>query len=100
MRAYRDRQTGDLVVDPVQGHALFEPKRGDPTVLTRISAVQMGGRGSDFVNTWIEVHAEVAGAPKVAFLTDGAWLGWRPLLTGSNTRIVRSLAQLVPAEAA
>jgi hypothetical protein len=56
--------------------------------------------GSDFVNTWIEVHAEVAGQPTVAFLTDGAWLGWRPLLTGSNMRIVSSLAQLMPAEAA
>lgn len=99
MRAYRDRQNGDLIVDPVQGHARFEPKGGGPTIaLTKIADVRMGGRGSDFVNTWIEVHAMVDAQPKVVFVTDGAWLGWRPLLTRSNLRIVRSLDRLVPAE--
>jgi hypothetical protein len=94
LRAYKDRQMGDLYVDGGKRQALFAVVGRDAVVLTRISDVQLGGRGGDFVNTWIEVHGEIAGESCVVFLTDGAWLGWRPLLTRSNVRIVRSLAHL------
>jgi hypothetical protein len=94
LRAYKDRKMGDLIVDPTQGAAFFQAVGDDVVVLARISDVRIGGHGTDFINTWIEVHAEVSPETRVVYLTDGAWLGWRPLLSRSNTRIVRALAQL------
>jgi hypothetical protein len=96
MRAYRDRRTGALSVDPRSQHALFRTDAGDVVRLDAVTDMRAGRRGSDLVNTWIELHAELDGAPSVVYLNDGGWFGWRPLLTGSNRELARSLASLLP----
>jgi hypothetical protein len=95
MRAYKDRRTCTLSTDPVHRVAAFEFKTGEREVLDHLLDVNMGGRGSDFVNTWIEIHYGDTSDPKVAYVNDGGWFGWRPLLTGSNVRIARSLTGLM-----
>jgi hypothetical protein len=96
MRAYRDRRSGALTVDPVSHHAQFRADTGDVVRLDAVTDVRAGRRGSDFVNTWIEVHAQLGGGPSIVYLNDGGWLGWRPLLTGSNRKLAQSLASLLP----
>jgi hypothetical protein len=100
LRAYDDRVTGELLVGPDEGQVLFKPNPGGTLVLSKIVDVQMGRRGTDLANAWIEVHAEMDAAPTVVYLNDGTWMGWRPLLSDSNVRIATALAQLLPARTA
>jgi hypothetical protein len=94
MRGDPERRTGALTVDPLAQRALFRTDGGDVVQLAEVTDVLAGRRGRDFVNTWIEVHAELDGAPSVVYVNDGGWFGWRPLLTGSNGRLATSLASL------
>jgi hypothetical protein len=47
------------------------------------------------VNTWVQVDCDVNGARMLVYLNDGGWLGWRPILTGANTRLADALASLM-----
>jgi hypothetical protein len=60
-----------------------------------ILSVEKDRRGSDFMNRWIEVRYGVAASPSVAYLNDGGWRGWRPLLTASNRRMAVELSKRV-----
>ena len=53
-RAYEARVTGELFVDPDEGQVLFKPNPGGTFVLSKIVDVQMGCRGTDLANVWIE----------------------------------------------
>ena len=99
-RAYEARVTGELFVDPDEGQVLFKPNPGGTFVLSKIVDVQMGRRGTDLANVWIEVHAEMDAEATVVYLNDGTWMGWRPLLSDSNVRIATALARLLPARTA
>lgn len=96
MRGDRERQSGELSVDPRSHRALFRIDTGEVVQLANLTDVSAGRRGRDAINTWIEVHAELDGAPSVVYLNDGGWFGWRPLVTGSNRRLAQSLAALLP----
>ena len=92
--ATRQRETGSLSIDYSLGRAVFARRSGGELLLTGVNAVAMGRAGSDFVNTWIEVHAD--GQPSPVYLNDGRWLGWHALLTRSNERMASALAVLIP----
>jgi len=93
-RAMTEKARGTLRVTPSSGIAAFEGTSGETLVLARLAHVEMGRRGSDIVNTWIEVSTLDDGTPTTLFLNDGAWLGWRSLVTGSNMRLATALASL------
>jgi hypothetical protein len=59
-----------------------------------IHSVTQGRRGTDFVNRWIEIQYLGNNGIRTAYLKDGNWRGWRPLLTGSNRKIFESLQAL------
>jgi len=88
------RQTGTLSVDLSSGTATFTSRAGSMLVLRGIHRVGMGGRGTDFVSTWIEVRS--ASEPSTVSFNDGRRLGWRALLTGSNSRIAGALVACAP----
>jgi hypothetical protein len=88
------RVTGRLCVDATTRVATFRVPDGQQVQLTKARSVTVGARGSDFVNTWVEVDCDVDGRPMVVFLNDAKWLGWRPLLTGANTRLADALSQI------
>lgn len=69
--------------------------KGTIVELVDISDVRMGGRGTDFVNTWVEVRMGDAAPRPLLYLNDGGWFGRRALLTGSNVRIASAVAGLV-----
>ena len=94
MGAYRDRLTGTLTTDPIAGHASFVAKDGSTSKLSDIRQVDMGRRGTDFVNTWIEVRYGDDAAPSAVWMNDGRWLGWAALLTHTNRRIADALSIL------
>src|ERR1700722_8445009 len=91
MDARRNTLRGTLKIE--DGHVLF--CAGDLVApLEPIHSVVRGRKGSDFVNRWIEVRYGEAASPSVAYLNDGGWRGWRPLLTASNRRMVEELSGL------
>ena len=94
MRAARDRVTGELSVDGATRAATFRVRDGQEVRFSDVQDVQLGARGSDFVNTWVEVHCDVDGQAMVVYVNDAKWLGWRPLLTGANVRLADALAQI------
>ena len=94
MGAYRDRLTGTLSTDPIAGEATFVAKDGSTSKLSDIRQVDMGRRGTDFVNTWIEVRYGDDGAPSAVWMNDGRWLGWGALLTDTNRRMADALSIL------
>jgi hypothetical protein len=94
MFAARDRVTGELCVDAAARVATFRVPDGQQVRFTRARSVTVGARGSDFVNTWVEVDCDVDGQRMVVYLNDAAWLGWRALLTGANTRLADAVAQI------
>jgi hypothetical protein len=89
-----DRVTGELCIDLAARVATFRVPDGQEVVLTRVRTVQVGARGSDFVNTWVEVDCDVGGRRMTIYLNDATWLGWRPLLTGSNARLADALDRM------
>jgi hypothetical protein len=89
--ARRSTLTGVLRIE--DGSAEFHS--ADQVVqLQPVLSVEMGRRGSDFMNRWIEVRYGEAPFPSVAYLNDGGWRGWRPLLTASNRRMAAELSKL------
>jgi hypothetical protein len=70
---------------------------GDQVILLEpLLSVMKGKRGSDFINRWIEVRYGDSAVPSVAYLNDGGWRGWRPLLKGTNRQMAADLSQLTP----
>ena len=95
MSAFRDRVSGALVVDPSRRVAVLTGREGQAITIKDVIAVRKNTKGSDFVNTWIEVHCGDRTRGTIVYLHDGAWFGWRALLTGSNHRIVGALRGLI-----
>jgi hypothetical protein len=89
-----ERVTGQLCVDATKRVATFRVPDGQQVHLMKARSVTVGARGSDYVNTWVEVDCDVDGRRMVVYLNDAKWLGWRPLLTGANTRLADALAQI------
>jgi len=89
-----ERVTGQLCVDAATRVATFRVPDGQQVQFTKARSVTVGARGSDYVNTWVEVDCDVDGRRMVVYLNDAKWLGWRPLLTGANTRLADALAQI------
>jgi hypothetical protein len=94
MRGSSDRVTGQLCVDTVARVATFRVPDGQEVQFANVRSVTVGASGSDFVNTWVEVHCDVNGQTMAVYLNDARWLGWRPLLTGANTRLADALVQI------
>ena len=95
MRSASDRVTGELCVDLIARAATFRVPDGQQVQFTNVRTVTVGASGSDFVNTWVEVRCDVNGHAMVVYLNDAHWLGWKPLLTGANTRLADAFAALI-----
>lgn len=89
-----ERVTGELCVEAATRVATFRVADGQQVQLTKARSVTVGACGTDYVNTWVEVDCNVDGRRMVVYLNDATWLGWRPLLTGANTRLADALAQI------
>jgi hypothetical protein len=90
--AFSDTQVGDLVVN--SDLVSFE-RDGQIEVLKDLKFVSYGRKGTDFGNRWVEVqYYDDAGHKKIAFIKDGRWRGWRPIVTKSNEELVRILMSL------
>jgi hypothetical protein len=61
--------------------------------MDRIIGVRRKRYGWGVVPRLIEITYEVPQGSDVAYFNDGAWKGWRPLVTGSNRRIVSAIRQ-------
>jgi hypothetical protein len=90
-----DRGTGRLVVDAANARATFGSKGRSPIIIENITSVSIGGRGTDFLRTWVEVRFDADLDEQVIFISDGRYLGWAPMLTGSNLRIASALSALI-----
>lgn len=88
-----ERVTGALTIDAAAGTAMLTITEG-ALPITEVTAVSIGGRGSDFVGTWVEVHCRVGAKTTVAYFNDCRWLAWAPVLTGSNLRMADAFAAL------
>lgn len=88
-----ERVTGELTIDPAAGTAELLVAEG-PLAITEVTDVSIGGRGGDFVGTWVEVHCRVGAKTTVAYFNDCRWLAWAPVLTGSNLRMADAFAAL------
>jgi len=89
-----ERVTGALAIDPTARTAVLTVVEG-PLPITEITDVSIGGRGGDFVGTWVEVHCRVGAKSTVAYFNDCRWLAWAPVLTGSNLRMADAFAALM-----
>jgi hypothetical protein len=91
--ARRNTLHGTLRIE--NGHARF--LAGDQVIpLEPLLSVMKGKRGTDFINRWIEVRYGDSDPPSVAYLNDGGWRGWRPLLKGTNRQMAADLSELAP----
>ena len=89
-----ERATGALTIDAAAGTAVLTVDEG-PLPITEVTEVSIGGRGRDFVGTWVEVHCRVGAKSTVAYFNDCRWLAWAPLLTGTNLRMADAFAALM-----
>jgi hypothetical protein len=89
-----ERVTGRLCIDATTQVATFRVPDGQQVQLTKPRTITIGPRGSDYVNTWVEVDCDVDGRRMTVYLNDATWLGWRALLTGANTRLADALTQI------
>jgi hypothetical protein len=92
--SYRQRAVATLVVDPERRSVVFEDRRGEPRTISNIWHVVFGPGGNDFVNTWIRLDCDPSSEIPTVYLNDGAWLGWRAMLTSSNRRIADAMRPL------
>lgn len=92
MDARRNTLTGTLRIG--NGTVKFSTE-DHATEFQPVVSVQKGRRGSDFMNRWIEVQYGDPEHPSTVYLNDGGWRGWRPILTGSNRRIVADLSAAI-----
>jgi hypothetical protein len=88
MDARAETRTGTLTIAP--DAVSFQDSLGYLD-LSPVHNVAIGRRGSDLFNRWIKVSYGEGVRPATAFLNDGRWRGWRPLLTRSNRKIVSEL---------
>jgi hypothetical protein len=75
---------------------LYWPSAGMPNkhlTMDRIVGVRRKRYGWGVVPRLVEITYESTEGTSVAYFNDGAWNGARPLLTGSNRRIVRAIRQ-------
>jgi hypothetical protein len=97
--AWRQWGTGVLQVEgspPTARIMVFKGSDvGEVVDIDPVTEVTMGKRGNDLVNTWIEVRFGEPGRSRTLYLNDGAWLGWRPMLTSSNIRMADALAATI-----
>lgn len=91
---WRVRRTGSLLIDPSAQTATFTGRDGRAVVMGNVRTVSVGSRGTDIVNTWVEVRFDTDGG-RVAYLNDGRWLGWHQILTRSNREMASALAALI-----
>lgn len=89
-----ERVTGALVIDPAARTAVLTVAEG-PLPITEVTEVSIGGRGGDFVGTWVEVRCRVGAKATVAYFNDCRGLAWAPVLTGSNLRMADAFAALM-----
>jgi len=89
------RVTARLCVDAGAGLATLTVPDGPQVELTNVRRVQVLSTRADFVNTWVEVDCDVNAIRTSVYFNDAAWLGWRALLTGANTRLADALASLM-----
>lgn len=61
--------------------------------MDRIVGVCRKRYGWGVVPRLIEITYEVPQGSDVAYFNDGAWKGWRPLISGSNRRMVSAIRQ-------
>ena len=87
-----ETRTGTLTIAP--GVVGFRDPRGSVD-FEPVLQVAIGRRGSDFINRWIEITYGDRVQPSTAFINDGRWRGWRPILTRSNRKILRDLSNQV-----
>jgi hypothetical protein len=89
-----ERVTGRLCVDATTRAATFRVPDGQQVHFTNPRAITIGPRGSDYMNTWVEVDCDVDGRRMTVYLNDATWLGWRALLTAANSRLADALTQI------
>jgi hypothetical protein len=79
-----------------RGEAEFVATNGQTTILDGIRSVELGGPyRNPFLSIWIKVSYIAGGTePRVAFLCDGRWWGWRALLTCSGEDLANALAAI------
>jgi len=61
--------------------------------MDRIVSVRRKRYGWGVAPRFVEITYETREGTAVAYFNDGAWKGWRPLLTGSNRRMVNAIRQ-------
>jgi hypothetical protein len=61
--------------------------------MDRILAVRRKRWGWGLFPRFVEITYASVDGTAVAYFNDGAWKGWRPLLTGSNRRMVNAIRQ-------
>jgi hypothetical protein len=64
----------------------------------RIVGVSRKRYGWGLVPRFVAITYETATGEAVAYFNDGEWKGWRPLLTGSNRRIVDAIREATGVE--
>jgi hypothetical protein len=67
------------------------PRTNRRLTMDRIISVRRRRYGWGLVPRFVEVTYETSAGRNVAYFNDGAWKGWRPLLTGSNRRMVDAI---------
>ena len=94
-RAARDARRNTLRGTLRIENGLAQVLAGDQVIaLEPVLSVVRGRRGSDFINRWVEVNYGDPAVPSVAYLNDGGWRGWRPLLTKTNRQMAADLSTL------
>lgn len=88
--AFDDTEVGTLRV--ARGHLSFKANARTFEVLN-ITAVRYGREGHDFINRWIRVEYVDGPHSHRVYLKDGAWRGWRPILTRSNAAILTAIRE-------
>jgi hypothetical protein len=58
-----------------------------------VIAVRRKRHGWGLVPRFVEITYQAEDGPAVAYFNDGGWYGWRPLLTGSNRRMVNAIRE-------
>jgi len=61
--------------------------------MDRIVGVRRKRYGWGVVPRLVEITYETTGRAEVAYFNDGGWKGWRPMVTGSNRRMVNAIRQ-------
>jgi hypothetical protein len=78
---------------PSESRLYWPSARAPETSLTmdRIVGVRRKCYGWGVVPRFVEITYETRDGTEVAYFNDGAWKGWRPLVTGSNRRMVNAI---------